>query len=95
MRIDPAICQKILIAVESDDKAGTGHGVTVELEGIEPNVVAHHVKYLVDREMLKAIETTDHQSTYPEFIVTDITPEGRAYLDEREPEQGVKKKFGF
>jgi hypothetical protein len=94
MRIDPAVCEKILIAVESDPQAGTGQGVRIAVEDSEPKLIAHHISYLIDVGMLKGIKLTNFQSPCPEFTVTDITPQGRAYLDEREPEV-PRRKIGF
>jgi len=57
-------------------------------------VVGHHVKYLWDNKMLAGHNVTNMQSTYPEILVTDITPKGRHYLDETEPGP-PKRKIGF
>jgi hypothetical protein len=94
MRIDPAVCERILIAVESDPQAGTGQAISIVVEGSEWKIIAHHTKYLIDVGMLEGVKVTNFQSAFPEFILTDITPQGRAYLDEREPETS-RRKIGF
>lgn len=94
MRMNPELLEKILIAVESDPNAGSGQSVSIAVEGYRRDVIAHHVKYLVETDMLRAQETTHLTSPYPEFLVFDITPAGRAFLDEREPEP-PKRSIGF
>ena len=94
MRIDPELCRAILIAVEGDPEEGTGKGVRVNLDGYERDVIAHHVKYLWDQKLLAGHDVTNLQSPYPEILITAITPKGRHYLDETEPER-PKRKIGF
>ena len=94
MRIDPDLCRAILVAVEMDPGAGSGQGLNIAVAGFGPDVIAHHVKYLWDEELVKGIEATNLQSPYPEIMVLDITPKGRHYLDETEP-GAPKRKMGF
>lgn len=94
MRIDPAVCQKILIAVEADAIAGTGQFIRPKIDGYDQATVAHHVKYLFEEKLVTGVNATNQQSPYPEIMVQDITPAGRAYLDEREPEP-PRRNFGF
>jgi hypothetical protein len=94
MRIDPDLCRTILVAVEGDPNAGNGRGVAIAVDSYERDVIAHHIKYLWDEDLVKGIEATNLQSPYPEILVTDITPKGRHYLDETEPDE-PKRKIGF
>lgn len=96
MRIDPAVCQKILIAVEADAIAGTGQFIRPKIDGYDQAIVAHHVKYLWEEKLVTGVNATNQQSPYPEIkiMVQDITLAGRAYLDEREPEP-PRRNFGF
>jgi len=94
MRIDPALCQKILIAVETDPKAGSGQFLSLPIDGYTEEQIAHHIKYLWDTKLVTGQELTHLTSAYPEIAVQDITPAGRAYLDEREPEP-PRKRIGF
>lgn len=94
MRIDPVLCQKILIAIESDPKAGSGQSLSPSVDGYEIEQIAHHVKYLWDESLITGDEATHLQSPYPEILVFDITPDGRRFLDEREPEP-PRKRIGF
>jgi hypothetical protein len=97
VRIDPAVCQKILVAVEGHTNAGTGRGVTVTVEGYEPKVIGQRIYHLVETGMLKGIAVTNMQSPHPEYMITDITPNGRAYLDslEEAAPEASPEKFGF
>jgi len=36
MRIDPAVCHKILVAIEGDPNSGSGQFLRIEVEGYEP-----------------------------------------------------------
>lgn len=94
MRIDPVLCQKILIAVEGDEKAGSGGSVNVSIEGYEPKEIGHHLKYLLDEQLVKGQDCTPLTSPYPQIMIFDITPDGRRFLDEREPES-PRRKIGF
>jgi len=94
MRIDPLLCQKILIAVESDENAGSGQFIRPSIEGHEPKEIAHHIKYLWDEKLVEGQDCTNLQSLYPEIMIQDITPAGRKFLDDREPEP-PKRKIGF
>ena len=94
MRIDPALCQKILIAVESDPQAGSGQFLKVSVDGYESDVIAHHVKYLWDSKLIEGLDVTHLTSPYPQIGIRDITPAGRSSLDEREPEP-PRRKIGF
>jgi hypothetical protein len=94
MRIDPALCQKLLIMVEGDPKAGSGQFLTINVDGYEEKEVAHHIKYLWDTKLIKGQDVTHLSSPYPEIKVQDITPAGRSYLDENEPKQ-AGNKIGF
>jgi hypothetical protein len=94
MRIDPELCQRILVAVESDPNAGSGQFVRIAVEGYDDATIAHHLKYLLDEELITGDEATHLQSPYPEILVSNITPAGRRYLDEREPES-PRRKIGF
>ena len=94
MRIDPAVCQKILIAVEGDPRAGSGQFLDILVDGCELNEIAHHVKYLWDSKLIMGVDVTHLTSPYPEIAVQDITPAGRSYLDEKEPEH-PRRKIGF
>jgi hypothetical protein len=44
--------------------------------------------------MVRGSDVTNQLSPYAEIMVTDITPAGRKFLDEREPEQ-PRRKMGF
>lgn len=94
MRIDPAVCHKILVGVESDPNAGSGQFLRIGVEGYDPATVARHIKYLWDSEFVEGQNVTNMQSPYPEIMVKDITPSGRAYFDEREPDP-PRRKIGF
>jgi len=95
MRIDPTLCQKILIAVESDANAGSGQFLNITVDGYDANVIAQHVKYLWETEMLSGVDVTHMQSPcVPEIAATDITSAGRQFLDEREPEP-PRNRIGF
>jgi hypothetical protein len=94
MRIDPAVCHKILVAIEGDPNAGSGQFLRIEVEGYDATTVAHHIKDLWDSELLEGRDVTNMQSRYPEIMVQDITPSGRAYLDEREPDP-PRRRMGF
>ncbi len=95
MRIDPVLCQKILIAVENDPDAGSGQFLNITVDGYDANAIANHVKYLWETEMISGVEVTHLQSPCtPEIAVTDITPAGRSFLDEREPDP-PRRKIGF
>ena len=65
MRIDPVLCQKILIAIESDPKAGSGQSLSPSVDGYEIEQIAHHVKYLWDESLITGDEATHLQSPYP------------------------------
>lgn len=95
MRIDPLLCQKILIAIEGDPNAGSGQFIRVAVEGYDQQTIAEHVKYLWDEKLIRGKDVTNFQSTYPEIMIQGITPAGRRYLDEREPNQTPPKKFGL
>src|SRR5947209_5844994 len=94
MRIDPALCEKILIAVEGHPMAGTGQFIRPNIDGYDQTTVAHHVKYLWDCELVTGQDVTKMQSPHPEIMIRDITPTGRAYLDDREPEP-PRRNIGF
>ena len=95
MRIDPTLCQEILIAVESDPNAGSGQFLNITVDGYDANVIAQHVKYLWETEMLSGVDVTHLQSPcVPEIAVTDITSAGRQFLDEKEPEP-PRNRIGF
>lgn len=66
MRIDPLLCQKILIAVESDPNAGTGQFIRITVDDYDPASVAHHIKYLWDEKLVTGQNATNFQSPYPE-----------------------------
>ncbi len=87
MRIDPALCQKILIAVEADPMAGTGQFIRPSIEGYDQTTVAQHVKYLCESDLVTGQDVTHMNSPYPEIMVKDITAAGRRYLHDREPGQ--------
>jgi hypothetical protein len=94
MRIDPVLCQKILVAVESDTEAGSGQFLRIAVDGYDEKTIAHHIKYLWDEGLIEGTDCTHLTSPYPEIMPLDITPAGRGYLDEREPEP-PKNKIGF
>jgi hypothetical protein len=94
MRIDPVLCHKILVAVESDANAGSGQFLRIAVDGYEKPEIAHHIKYLWDDGLVEGRDVTHLTSPYPEIMVLDITPAGRRSLDEREPEP-PPRKIGF
>ena len=94
MRIDPVLCQKILIAVESDPNAGCGQSLGISVDGYDEKTVAHHVKHLFDEGLITGDDATHLTSPFPEVLVFDITPDGRRFLDEVEPEP-TRRKIGF
>jgi hypothetical protein len=94
MRIDNNLCQRILIDVEADPMGGTGQFLNLSVDGYDDTTIAHHVKYLWDAKLVTGVDVTHHGSPYAEIRVQDLTPKGRAFLDEREPER-APKKFGF
>jgi len=95
MRIDPVLCQELLIAVENDPNAGSGQSLSISVDGYDAKTVAHHVKYLWDEELITGSDEATHlQSPFPEILVFDITPDGRRFLDEREPES-PRRRIGF
>jgi hypothetical protein len=95
MRIDPMLCHKILVAVESDSEAGSGQFLQISISEYDADVIAKHVKYLWEMEMLTGVDVTHMQSPCtPEIAVTDITPAGRSFLDENELEP-PRRKIGF
>jgi hypothetical protein len=58
MRIDPVLCQKILISVESDPNAGSGQSLSISVDGYDEKTIAHHVKYLFDEGPIMGGEAT-------------------------------------
>ena len=82
MRINSALCHKILIAVESDPGAGSGQFLRISVDGYEEKEIAHHIKYLWDEKLIKGVDCTHLTSPYPEIQIVDITPAGRRFLDE-------------
>jgi hypothetical protein len=94
MRIDPLVCQKLLIAIEGDEDAGSGKSLKISVDGYDEKTIGHHVKYLFDEGFITGIDVTHNASPYTEILVTDITPAGRRFLDEREPE-APRSKIGF
>jgi hypothetical protein len=94
MRIDPVLCQKILIAVESDPQSGSGQFIRISLDDYVPTEVAQHIKYLWDEKLVTGSDVTNYQSPYTEILLLDITPAGRRYLDERDSE-APQKPIGF
>jgi hypothetical protein len=95
MRVDPILCKNILIAVENDPNAGSGQILNVSVDGYDGNVIAQHIKYLWETKMVSGIDATNMQSPcVPEIAITDITPAGRAFLDQTEPE-APRNKIGF
>ena len=97
MRIDPALCKNILVAVEADPNAGSGQILNIAIEGYDSNVIAQHITYLWETKKIKGIDVTHHQSPCtPEIAVTDITAAGRQFLDQDELEPELPpKQFGF
>jgi hypothetical protein len=94
MRIDPALCRTILIAVEGDPKAGSGHFLTITVDGYDEKTIAHHVKHLFDEGLILGQDVGHLNSPYPEIRIQDITPEGRNSLDKSEP-AAPHSKIGF
>jgi hypothetical protein len=95
MRIDPLLCQKILVAVESHPDAGSGQFLPISVDGYEAKEIAQHIKYLWETKMVSGIDVTHMQSPcVPEIAVMDITPAGRQLLDDKEPEP-PRGKIGF
>jgi hypothetical protein len=88
------LCQNLLAAIESDPAAGSGQPVNVLVDGYDEKTIAHHVKYLWDERMITGSDVSHLTSPYPKIMVTDITPAGRRFLDEREPE-APRGKMGF
>jgi hypothetical protein len=74
MRIDPVLCQKILVAVESDPQSGSGQFVRISLDDYGPAEVAHHIKYLWDEKLVTGSDVTNYQSPYPEILVVGYNP---------------------
>jgi hypothetical protein len=91
MRIDQLLCEKILLAIESDPNAGTGQSLNLTLDGYEQPAVAHHVKRLFDDGMIAGIVATHNRSPFPEILVLDLTPDGRRLLEKGEPERDAIK----
>ena len=88
------MCQKLLIAIESDENAGSGKTLEISVEGHDAKEIAHHIKYLYDEQLVTGIDVTHMASPYAEILITDITPAGRKFLDDREPEP-PKRRIGF
>jgi hypothetical protein len=78
MRIDAVLCQKILIAVESDPNAGCGQSLGISVDGYDEKTVAHHVKHLFDEGLITGDEATHLTSPFPEVLVFDIHRLGKA-----------------
>lgn len=77
MRINNELLRLILIEIE--DKSNGADLVDVEIEGYNPEVISYHIGNLVERGFVKAF-----CGNYAEEKVwgpTDITEEGRKYLD--------------
>ena len=87
MRIDAALCEKILLAIEGNPNAGAGQLLSLTIDGYEQSTIAHHVKHLFDDGMVRGDVATKLQSPFPEILVFDLTPDGRRFLEEREPER--------
>ena len=95
MRVDPILCKNILMVVENDPKAGSGQILNVSVDGYDRKVIAQHIKYLWETKMVSGIDVTHMQSPcVPEIAIKDITPAGRAFLDQAEPE-APGNKIGF
>ena len=94
MRIDPELCRVILIAIESDPKAGSGQGLQIAIDGFEWSTIGQHIAYLWGEKLIDGINVTHMQSPHKEILVRDITQKGRKYLDETEPEL-PKRRIGF
>jgi hypothetical protein len=95
MRIDPVLCKQILIAVENHPDAGSGQFLDLAINGYDSDVIAHHVKYLWETKMISGEDITHMQSPcVPEIAVTDLTADGRAYLDQAELD-APRNKMGF
>ena len=94
MRIDPELCRAILIAIESDPNAGSGQGLQIAIDGCDWSTFGQHIAYLWDEKLIDGINVTHMQSPHKEILVRDITPKGRKYLDETEP-QPHKRRIGF
>ena len=95
MRIDHVLCQKILIAIEEDERAGSGEFLRLPIEGYDQKQLNHHVKYLWDGKLIEGVDVTHMQSPYPEIMPQDITPAGRNFIDSLVPESEPKKVAGF
>jgi hypothetical protein len=64
------------------------------MDGYGQTEIAHHIKYLWDEKLVTGSDATHLQSPYPEILILDITPDGRRFLDEGEPE-APRKQIGF
>lgn len=89
MRIDAALCEKILLVIEGDPNAGAGQPLSIAIDGYERSTIAHHVKHLFDDGMVTGDVATNLLSPFPEIFVFDLTPDGRRFLEEREPERAA------
>jgi hypothetical protein len=94
MRIDPVLCQKVLIAVESDPNAGSGQFLSISVDGYDEETTAHHIKYLFDEGLITGDANDFLNAPFPQTLILDLTPAGRGFLDEREPEP-PGRKIGF
>ena len=94
MRIDSGLCHKILSAIEDDPNAGSGQFLQLAIENYEPRVIAYHVKYLWEMDMISGVEVTHQQSPcVPEIAVTDIKPDGRKFCAEKAKDSPRKSSF--
>jgi len=94
MRIDPVLCQKILIAVESHADAGSGQFIRISVDGYDEKTIAHHVKHLFDEGLITGDENKFLNTPFPQTLILDISPDGRRHLDQMEPDK-PRNKIGF
>jgi hypothetical protein len=76
------------------DFRSSGQFLRISVEGHDEKEIAHHIKYLWDKRMIRGDDCTHLTSPYPEVQVVDITPAGHRFLDERELEP-PSRRIGF
>lgn len=96
MRIDPVLCRQILADIEADPNAGGGQFLDISIDGYDERTIAYHVKHLWETNMISGADVTSRDSpSVPEISVTDITPEGRTFLNGDEKEAAMEKNGIF
>lgn len=94
MKRDMDLLRQLLLHIEEQDD-GTDREIDVQVNGIQPEVVAEHLRMLMEAKLIEGVTVPDGSETFDHVEPTRLTWSGHDFIETvRDPEIWKKTKEG-